>query len=170
MNNLSLIAAIGESGELGYNNGLIWKIREDLQFYKDMTMGKNIIMGRKTLESMPLKALIGRYPVVLTTQPLENCTNVDVFHDLETLLEYISETNKEFMVVGGATIYEQLLPYVQIMYLTEIKREAYADTFFPYIDPEEWNITEIGNFLDNDVPYVRNKYVRKRSKKIKWEN
>ena len=170
MNNLSLIAAIGESGELGYNNSLIWKIREDLQFYKEMTMGKNIIMGRKTLESMPLKALIGRHPIVLTKQPLENCTNVDVFHDLETLLEYISETNKEFMVVGGATIYEQLLPYVQIMYLTEIKREAYADTFFPYIDPEEWNITEIENFLDNDVPYVRNRYVRKRSKNIKWEN
>ena len=56
------------------------------------------------------------------------------------------------------------------MYLTEIKREAYADSFFPYFDKEEWNITEIGDFLDNNVPYVRNKYVRKRSKIRQWEN
>ena len=107
MENLSLIAAVGENGELGYNNSLIWRIRE---------------------------------------------------------------ANTEFMVVGGSKVYEQLLPYVQIMYLTEIKREAYADSFFPYFDKEEWNITEIGDFLDNNVPYVRNKYVRKRSKIRQWEN
>ena len=57
MENLSLIAAVGENGELGYNNSLIWRIREDLQFYKEITMGKKIIMGRKTLESMPLKSI-----------------------------------------------------------------------------------------------------------------
>lgn len=170
MENLSLIAAVGENGELGYNNSLIWKIREDLQFYKEMTMGKKIIMGRKTLESMPLKALEGREPIVLTSKSLENCTNLEVYHDLDSLLNYISETNIEFMVVGGSKVYEQLLPYVQIMYLTEIKREAYADSFFPYFDKEEWNITEIGDFLDNNVPYVRNKYVRKRSKIRQWEN
>lgn len=170
MNNLSLIAAIGQDGELGYNNSLIWKIREDLQFYKNMTMGKNIVMGRKTLESMPLKALEGRHPIVLTSQRLEDCSNIDVFHDLGSLLNYIGDSNKEFMVVGGSSIYEQLLPYVQIMYLTEIKREAYADSFFPYINYDEWDITEIGNFLDNSVPYVRNKYVRKRSIGNRWEN
>lgn len=170
MENLSLIAAVGENGELGYNNSLIWRIREDLQFYKEMTMGKKIIMGRKTLESMPLKALEGREPIVLTSKSLENRTNLEVYHDLDSLLNYISETNTEFMVVGGSKVYEQLLPYVQIMYLTEIKREAYADSFFPYFDKEEWNITEIGDFLDNNVPYVRNKYVRKRSKIRQWEN
>lgn len=170
MKNLSLIAAIGEGGELGYNNNLIWKIREDLQFYKEMTMGKNIIMGRKTLESMPLQALEGRHPIVLTSKPLETCTNLEVFHDLDSLLDYVNDTNKEFMVVGGANVYEELLPYVQVMYLTEIKREAYADTFFPYFNEDDWNIIEIGDFLDNDIPYIRNKYVRKRSKMVKWES
>ena len=170
MENLSLIAAVGEDGELGYNNSLIWKIREDLHFYKDMTMGKNIIMGRKTLESMPLKALEGRYPIVLTTKELEKCSNVLVFHNIDTLLEYIRHTEEEFMVVGGAQVYEQLLPYVGIMYLTEIKRSSYADSFFPYFDKDDWNITEIGDFLDNNVPYIRNKYVRKRSKIKQWEN
>ena len=57
MKNLSMIAAVGSNGELGFNNQLIWKIKEDLKFYRDTTMGKNIIMGRNTFESMPLKAL-----------------------------------------------------------------------------------------------------------------
>lgn len=166
MNNLSLIAAVGQNGELGYNNSLIWKIREDLEFYKKMTMGKKIIMGRTTLESMPLKALEGREPIVLSTKKLEKCTSLEVYHNLDSLLRYISEENKEFMVVGGSKVYEQLLPYVQIMYLTEIQSEAYADSFFPDFNIEDWNVTEIGNFLlDDKVPYVRNKYVRKRSRK-----
>lgn len=66
MYKLSLIAALGPNRELGYNNQLLWHIKGDLAFYKEMTMGKNIIMGRTTLESMPKKALEGRSPVVLT--------------------------------------------------------------------------------------------------------
>lgn len=162
MQNLSLVAAVGNGGELGYHNNLIWKIKEDLDFYKDLTMGKNIIMGRKTLESMPLKALEGRHPIVLTSQNLDVCSSVETFHNINTLLNYIEDTGKEFIVVGGATIYEQLLPYTDTMYLTEIKREAYADTFFPYFNKDDYRITEIGDFLDNNVPYVRNKYVKKR--------
>lgn len=162
MQNLSLVAAVGNGGELGYHNNLIWKIKEDLDFYKDLTMGKNIIMGRKTLESMPLKALEGRYPIVLTSQNLYVCSSVETFHNINTLLNYIEDTGKEFIVVGGATIYEQLLPYTDTMYLTEIKREAYADTFFPYFNKDDYHITEIGDSLDNNVPYVRNKYVKKR--------
>lgn len=164
MKNLSLIAAVGEDGELGYNNSLIWRIQEDLQFYRKMTMGKNIIMGRNTLESMPLKALEGRNPIVLSSKELEKYTNALVFHNLESLLNYIKHTSEEFMVVGGAKVYEELLPYVNIMYLTEIKKEAYADSFFPSFDKEEWDITEIGDFLNNNIPYIRNKYVRKRSR------
>ena len=66
MKSLSLIAAIGYNNELGIDNHLLWKIPEDLSFYKRMTMGKNIIMGRKTFESMPPKAFIGRKPIILT--------------------------------------------------------------------------------------------------------
>lgn len=163
MENLSLIAAIGLDNELGYNNSLIWKIPEDLKFYKSMTMNKNIIMGRNTLESMPLNALKGRIPLVLTSKKLQNFVNVDTFDSIDKILNYVSENpNKEFMVVGGAKVYEELLPYVNTMYLTEIKKEAYADTFFPYYNEEDWVITEIGDYLNEDIPYVRNKYVRKK--------
>ena len=162
MDNLSLIAAIGNYFELGLDNRLIWKISEDLAFYKKMTMGKNIIMGRKTFESMPPIALKGRNPIVLTSHSLDNVCDLVTFDDFDKLVDYISETNTEFMVVGGSKVYEQLLPYVQIMYLTDIKREAYADSFFPYFDKDEWNVELMNSFMDNDIPYIRNKYVRKR--------
>lgn len=162
MKNLSLIAAIGENYELGLDNHLIWKIPEDLKFYKNMTMGKKIIMGRKTLESMPLKALEKRTPIVISTQRLEDHTSLIVYHNLESILTDIEESTNEYMVVGGSSIYELFLPYVDTMYLTEIKRSFTADTFFPYFNVDEWNIEEIGDFLDNDLPYVRNKYTRKK--------
>ncbi len=164
MKNLSLIAAIGENYELGMDNHLIWKIPEDLKFYKNMTTGKNIIMGRKTLESMPLKALEKRTPIVMSKQMLEKYTNLLVYHDLNSILRDIEESPKEYMVVGGSSIYEMFLPYVDTMYLTEIKKSFTADSFFPYFNEDDWNIEEIGDFLDNDLPYVRNKYTRKKVK------
>ena len=164
MKNLSLIAAVGINGELGIDNHLIWKIYEDLTFYRNMTMGKHIIMGRKTLESMPLKAFEGRYPVVLTRQNLETHISTEIYHDVNKLINDISETQKSYMVVGGASIYEELLPYVDTMYITEIQKKAKADTYFPYFDIDDWHVEEIANFLDNDIPYIRNVYTRKRSK------
>lgn len=165
MKNLSLIAAIGASNELGIENRLIWHIPEDLAFYKKTTMGKNIIMGRKTLESMPPKALLGRNPIVLSSKELDKIYDVTSFKNIEELLNYIKKTkNEEFMVIGGSTIYEQFLPYVDTMYLTEIQENEEADAFFPLFNEEDWNIELIGDYLDNEIPYIRNKYTRKRVK------
>ena len=166
MKNLSLIAAIGYSNELGIENRLIWHISEDLAFYKKMTMGKNIIMGRKTLESMPPKALIGRNPIVLSSKDMDKIYDVISFKDINALVDYIKNNkNDEFMVVGGATIYEEMLPYVDTMYLTEIQENEVADTFFPVFNVDDWNIELIGDYLDNDIPYIRNKYTRKKAKR-----
>lgn len=168
MRNLSLIAAIGYSNELGIENRLIWHISEDLAFYKRTTMGKNIIMGRKTLESMPPKALLGRNPIVLTSKDIDINLDVVCFKDINTLLNYITNTkNEEFMVIGGASIYEQFLPYVDTMYLTEIQENEEADAFFPVFDPDDWDVKLIGDFIDNDIPYIRNKYTRKKTKRRK---
>lgn len=164
MKNLSLIAAIGNYYELGLNNHLIWKIPEDLSFYKSMTMGKNIIMGRKTFESMPLVALKGRNPIVLSSKPLDTVSDVTSFTDIDILLDYIKKTKEEFLVVGGSKVYEEFLPYVDKMYLTELQNDKpfEADTFFPYFDESKWNSEVIDSYLDNDIPYIRKKYIRKR--------
>lgn len=162
MKNISMIAAIGKNGELGKDNALLWKIKEDMHFYRTMTLGKNIIMGRKTLESMPVKALKGRHPIILTTRKLENYIDIDTYHSIEELLNHIASSPQEYVVVGGATIYESFMPYAQTMYLTEIDGEKYADAFFPYINYDEWDITQIASYPENDPPYIRSKYVRKK--------
>lgn len=169
MENLSLVAAIGKYNELGLDNRLIWKIKEDLEFYKNLTLHQNIIMGRKTLESMPPGALQKRNVFVLSSRPLDKCYDVNAFTSVESLLEYIEVTNQNFIVVGGASIYEAFLPYVDTMYLTEIDDYKVADTYFPYVDVNEWDIETIysheGNYKNNnDINYVRNKYIRRRKK------
>ncbi len=171
MNNLCLVAAIGRSNELGLDNRLIWRIKEDLEFYKKLTYGQNIIMGRKTFESMPPSALEGRNVFILSSRPLDKYYNVSLFNNVDALIKYIEINNQEnFIVVGGAQIYEALLPYVDVMYLTEIDVNAEADTFFPCFDIEEFDINtiyynnEVDYMDDNSIPYVRNEYIRKRVK------
>ena len=89
--------------------------------------------------------------------------------NIESLLKYIEITHREFIVVGGASIYEAFLPYVDTMYLTEIDDYAIADTYFPSIDLNDWDIETIynheGNYKNKDnINYIRNKYVRRRIK------
>ena len=117
MENLILVAAIGKNNELGLDNNLIWKIQEDLSFYRRLTVHNNIIMGRKTFESMPLRALEDRNVFVISSKNIDQNYNVNCFNNIEVLLDYIRITNEPFIVVGGSQIYEQLLPFVNIMYL-----------------------------------------------------
>ena len=164
MNNLSLIAAIGPNRELGYNNKLLWHIKEDLAFYKAMTMGKNIIMGRLTLESLPKSALVGRKPIVLTRANISSTDVLKYFNDLNELLEFIENSNEEFMVVGGAQIYEQFLPFVDTMYLTHINDNVSSnvDCYFPEYNNLKWNINLLKEGIDKTASYQIKKYVRKR--------
>lgn len=169
MENLSLVAAIGKNNELGLDNHLIWRIKEDLQFYRNLTIYENIIMGRKTFYSMPSKALMNRNPFVLSSSPLDKMYDVNSFSSVDDILRYIENTDQHFIVVGGAQIYELFMPYVNTMFLTEIDDYATADTFFPHIDVSKWNVDTIYKHdsisdLAGDVSYVRNKYVRKREK------
>lgn len=170
MENLSLIAAIGRSGELGLDNHLLWKIPEDLSFYREFTYYQNIIMGRKTFESMPAVALQNRNIFVLSRKKIDHYCDANVFINIEELIKYININNDQsFIVVGGSQIYRELLPYVDTMYLTEIDENAEADTFFPYVNMEEWNVETIyhhdPDYQSNDkVSYVRNRYTRKKVK------
>lgn len=169
MENLILVAAIGKNNELGLDNNLIWKIQEDLSFYRNLTLHNNIIMGRKTFESMPPRALENRNVYVLSKKKMDQNYNVNCFNSIETLLDYVRITDELFIVVGGSQIYEELLPYVNIMYLTEIDEYANADTFFPEINIDEWDVEMVYynnevDYTSGNIPYVRNKYVRKRVK------
>ena len=136
LNNLTIIAAIGKNNELGKNNTLIWRFKEDMQFFKNNTIGKPIIMGRKTLESLP-KLLPGREHIVLTNSNID-IDGITIFHSKEELLEYVSSFDKEFMVIGGASIYQQFIDCSSKMLLTEFDAEdKSADVYFPKINSFE---------------------------------
>jgi dihydrofolate reductase len=137
MKNISMIAAIGKNNELGKDNDLIWHIKEDLQFFKEKTMHKPIVMGYKTLESLP-KLLPGRKHIVLTRRDLKLDPEIIILHSKEELLEYAITHQEELMIIGGASIYNQMIDDADTMYLTEIDAEADADCYFPEIKENEW--------------------------------
>ena len=157
--NLSLIAAIGKNNELGKDNTLIWRFKEDMKFFKENTIGNPIIMGRKTLESLP-KLLPGREHIVLTKSNID-IEGVQVFHSKEEVLEYVSKMDQTFNVIGGASIYEQFIENVDSMLLTEIDAEAPADVYFPNFDKDEWYRKDLYEAFDGPIHYTHVLYKRK---------
>lgn len=155
---LILIAALGKNNELGKDNGLIWHIPEDLAFFKKMTMGKTIVMGRKTFESLP-NLLPGRRHVVLSQTCHDFPHEVTFYRSLKELLEHEKE---EFVVIGGAQIYSLFLDYATKMYLTEIDaEEKAADAYFPKFSKNEWERKVLSEYQE-PISYKHVEYVKKR--------
>ena len=159
MKNITMIAAVGKNLELGKDNNLIWRFKEDMKFFREQTMGKPMIMGMKTLESLP-KLLPGRLHIVLTSRNPELDPSVVVAHSIDEVLE-ISSKYPEVMVIGGASIYKQMLEYSDKLILTEIDQSADADVYFPKFDKSEWNSEVIGDIEENNVHYKHLVYTRK---------
>lgn len=151
---LSIIVAVAENNVIGKDNKLIWYLPEDLKRFKKLTTGHTIIMGRKTFESLG-RVLPNRKHVILCNDMELNIEdeNVEVLEDISMLKQYIDSTEENF-IIGGATIYKLLLPYVNKIYLTLIHEKFEGDVFFPEIDEREWKIVETEKGLkDEKNPY-----------------
>lgn len=139
---LSLIVAADENNAIGVNNTLPWHLPEDLKFFKRTTLGKPVIMGRKTYESLG-KPLPGRLNIVLTrgSKP-ELPEGVVLLHTLEEAVKYAEvQGAEEAMVLGGGEIFRQAAGMVDRMYITRVHAKiAGADTFFPAIDHTHWTL------------------------------
>lgn len=158
---ITMIAAIGKNGELGKDDDLIWKIKEDLQFFKNATLNKKIVMGKKTFLSLP-GLLEGRVHIVITTSDeLDNNEEIIVFKDFNKLLEYLNTLDEEVMIIGGASIYNEFMKFSDKMLLTIIDESADADVYFPKINEEEWDITNIYDGKFEETHYTRKMYIRK---------
>ncbi len=147
--NISIIVAATENGVIGREGGLPWKLKEDMRHFVKTTLGKKILMGRKTFESI-LKAigkpLPGRENYVLTRDPHFHYPGVKVFHDVA---EVLALEGSELIVAGGAEIYKLFLPSANKIYLTKIKTHLEGDAFFPALPPEEWEIFSNQSFVAN---------------------
>ena len=137
---LSLIVAKAKNGVIGKDNQLIWHLSDDLKRFKALTMGHPIIMGRKTFESLP-KVLPGRTHYVLTgNRNYKVPEGVLLFHDAKELLAALPEG--ENFLIGGARMYEEFLPCVDTLYITEIEKDYEGDAYFPGLDPSAWELIE----------------------------
>lgn len=154
-----LIAAIGKNRELGKENNLIWHLKEDLKFFKENTMGHIIVMGYNTYESLP-NLLPGRRHIILTHRDL-SIEGAEVFHNLDELLTYLHNLDEDIYIIGGASIYQQFMPYAQELLLTEINAECNeADVYFPEWNNEDFT-KEIIKEVDGEIPYSHIRYRRK---------
>ena len=151
---ISIIAAIGKNIELGRGNDLIWHIKEDLKNFKNLTMGKYIVMGKNTYESLP-KHLEGRKYIVLSSS-LSEIENGLLFNDFNKLLEFIKDVDEEVMIIGGASIYKLFLPFADKLYLTEIDSEEKADVYFPDFNKEDYECNVVST---NEVDGLKYSFV-----------
>ncbi|HMW42903.1 MAG TPA: type 3 dihydrofolate reductase [Plasticicumulans sp.] len=136
---LSQIVAIGRNRVIGAGNALPWRLPDDLAHFKRLTLGKPVLMGRKTWESLG-RPLPGRDNLVITRNPGYHAAGARVFASLDTALAACSDA-PEIMLIGGAELYAQTLPICDRLYLTEIDAAPDGDAFFPALDPADWRET-----------------------------
>ena len=139
---LSIILEKAKNNVIGKNNELIWHLSEDLKRFKKLTTGHTIIMGRKTFQALG-RVLPERKHIIFSQNPdfKVDDPNVEIVHSMLQIQEYI-ENDEENFVIGGAMIYNLLMPYVTKMYVTQIDKEFEGDAFFPRIDEEKWKEIE----------------------------
>lgn len=141
MKKISIIVAIAKNYAIGKNNELLWHISEDLKRFKRLTTGHQVIMGKRTYESLPVRPLKNRTNIVITDNPGEVFDGCITVYSIDEALAYCNEKEESF-IIGGGSVYRQFLPLANKLYLTWVDKEFEADTFFPEIDFSEWKLSE----------------------------
>ena len=163
---MNLIVAVDKNWAIGCGNKLLVSIPQDMKFFRETTMGKVVVMGRKTLESFPGgQPLKKRTNIVITGDKNYDVKDAIVVHSIEEALEELKKYNKEdIYVIGGESIYRQMLPYCTLAHVTKIDHAYEADTYFPNLDEmDEWEITGVSEeqtYFDLEYEFVRYERVK----------
>lgn len=162
---MNLIVAVDENWAIGYKNELLIRIPADMKMFRQETTGKVVVLGRKTLETFPGgQPLKNRTNIILSTNKDYKVKDATVVHSVEELLEELKNYNDEDVyIIGGETIYRQMLPYCNVAHITKIDRSYEADAFFPNLDADpSWEVTaesDEQSYFDTTYSFV--KYERK---------
>lgn len=163
---MNLIVAVDQNWAIGKGNKLLVSIPNDMKFFRETTMGKVVVMGRKTLESFPGgKPLVNRKNIVLTTDTTYSVEGATIVHSKEEVLKELEQYEQEdIFVIGGESVYRQFLSSCDTAYITKIDHEYDADTFFPDLDAmEEWNLAGVSEEQTYfDLEYVFARYEKKK--------
>jgi dihydrofolate reductase len=164
MKDISIIVAVAKNNAIGKDNKLLWHLSEDLKRFKRLTTGHYIIMGKNTYYSLPKRPLPNRTHIVLTDVSGEQIDDCIMAYSIEQAIEKMDSKNENF-IIGGASIYKQFLPHANKLYITWVHEEFDADTFFPVLNKDDWEITSQEDFQDpdekNPYPYTYTIYERK---------
>ena len=162
--NISIISAMTKDKIIGVKNNLPWRIKEELQYFKQITLNKVIIMGSNTFSSINSKPLPNRYNIVVTKNPkkfscvnqYDNYDNISFVSTIEASLKQAerfytrddAEDSKEIMVIGGGAIYKQFLPLASKLYLSIIKNNYIGDVYFPEYDLNLWRLASTEEYAE----------------------
>lgn len=167
---MNLLVAVDENWAIGNKGNLLVRIPADHRMFREETLGKVVVFGRKTIDTFPGgQSLEGRKNIVLSRNPSYTRKDAQVVHSLEELLETLKQYDSEdIYIIGGASIYEQLLPYCDVAHVTKIDHSYTADTYFPNLEKdEEWEITaDSDEQYYFDLTYQFLKYERKNKKTL----
>lgn len=160
---LTLIAAMARNRVIGHDNRLPWHLPEDLRHFRALTIGKPLLMGRRTWESIG-RALPGRTSIVLSTKPMPALPGVLGASDLGAALELArrlapEDAAAECMVIGGAQVYRLTLPCARRIHLTQIEADIEGDTYFPALEPREWGQTACVEGVGETEPHWRFRFL-----------
>lgn len=146
---ISIIVALARNRAIGLNGNLIWHLSADLKYFKRVTTGHTVIMGYKTFLSLPnQRALPNRRNIIISSHLEQAPEGFELAHSIQEAVNMVHDEEETF-VIGGGSIYEQFLPKADRLYLTRIDKEFEADTFFPFVNFEGWNLIDV-NVVDED--------------------
>ncbi len=150
---ISIISAMDRHRVIGMENRLPWRLPADMKWFRRHTLGKPVVMGRKTFDSLG-KPLPGRTNIVITHDPGFRADGVVVVHNIDDAIEAARKVGQEVMIIGGASFYEQMLPRADKLYLTLLDGEFEGDAWFPEFEINEWQELENNRFEpDEENPH-----------------
>lgn len=162
---MNMIVAVDSNWAIGNKNQLLVRIPADMKMFRNETINKVVVLGRKTLETFPnAKPLPQRQNIVLSTNHNYEVDGAVVVHSIDELMEEIKKyPSEEVYIIGGATVYEAMLPYVDTVFVTKIDHEYEADAFFPNLDTDpDWEVAaESEEQVYFDITYAFVRYERK---------
>lgn len=161
---LSIIVAISEENAIGNAGAMLCHLPDDLKHFKAITSNHAVIMGRRTYLSLPKRPLPNRRNIIITTDTTTIWDGVETVHSLHEALQLLNPADENF-IIGGGMVYRQAMPLADKLYITHIHHSfAEADTFFPNIDPNQWQLIGSDSHPADDrhpYPYTFAEYVRK---------
>jgi len=147
MKKISIIVAIADNRAIGKDNKLLWHIPADMKWFRKITAGHAVIMGKNTFLSLPGGPLRNRRNIIISDNPNERFEGCEMVYSIDEAIRRCDEDRENF-VIGGASVYRQFLPYTSRLYLTLVHKSFDADTYFPEIVPDEWE--EISRIVPED--------------------